>query len=350
MSLAPARVLIVMLGRGRGGIEQAALDQARLLKASGHAVKLVLSRNAAIAMDADAVDAAALRQAGRYDFFAAWRVREIAREFAADVILCNGRRAFALTGLARAPRVLVAHNYLKPDRWRRADAVITVSAALRDIALANGVAAHKAFAVPNAIATPEAAPARAPFKNPPIIGAFGRHVPKKGFQVLLDALAQLRSRGVDFRAVTGGDGELRETLMKHADDAGLGDVVSFPGWVDDKAAFFADCDIFCIPSLHEPFGIIVLEALAAGAPLIVARSEGPSEILDGAASALLVETGDPASLAAAIEYALANEPDMRERARRGFDLVKNNYADSAVAARLSDAVNQIADRVQKSAP
>ena len=60
---------------------------------------------------------------------------------------------------------------------------------------------------------------------------------------------------------------------------GLAGCAGFPGWVDDKPAFFAGIDVFCLPSHHEPFGIVLIEAMAQAMPIVATDSEGPSEIL-----------------------------------------------------------------------
>ncbi len=341
----PAGAVIVMLSRGLGGIEQAALDQADMLRRRGFPTLIAVSRGAPIAPLARAAGhhVAELRQAGAYDLLAAWKLRRIVDEFGASIVLCHGARGLQLLYLARpksARLVAMGHNY-KAQVWRRADAAIVVSEDIKRHAVRHGLAAARVYVIPNAAEVPHERPPRSPLRTPPAIGGLGRFVKKKGFHVLLDALAILKRRNLAFRAVIGGDGEEGPALAAQAKRLGLGDRVSFPGWVRDKAAFFADIDIFCISSLHEPFGIVILEAFAAGVPLVATRSEGPSAIVSPGETGLLVPKNDAEALADAIAEMVARPESASARAEAAFEAVRSMYAKPAVAARLTATLQSI---------
>ena len=107
----------------------------------------------------------------------------------------------------------------------------------------------------------------------------GRFVAKKGFDVFIAALGRLRSQGVPFRAVLAGDGPERGGARTARGRTRPCRSIGLPGWVDDKRTFFAGVDVFCLPSHHEPFGIVLIEAMAQAMPIVSTDSEGPSEIL-----------------------------------------------------------------------
>lgn len=138
--------------------------------------------------------------------------------------------------------------------------------------------------------------------------------PRKGASVLLEAFARLHARHPDLELVMAGDGPLRARLQRQA----RGLPVRFPGRVaePDKPALFASSDIFCSPALGpESFGIVLLEAMAAGVPAVGAANPGYRTVLGGWGEELLVPPGCPRSLAERLEQLLA-EPERRQRLGR----------------------------------
>lgn len=133
----------------------------------------------------------------------------------------------------------------------------------------------------------------------------GRLMPKKGFDVLLNALARLRDRGKTTRLVLIGDGPEREHLEKQAGELALENLVEFRGSQTHSAVWQALCraKLAAVPSRLEPFGMAALEALAAGKPVVASRVGGLIDVLDGA-EAELVPPDDAEALARAMETML----------------------------------------------
>jgi glycosyltransferase involved in cell wall biosynthesis len=183
---------------------------------------------------------------------------------------------------------------------------------------------------------------RRDWRNPPVIGAMGRFVAKKGFDVFIAALGRLRSQGAAFRAVLAGDGPERLALRRLADQHGLQDVLTFPGWVDDKPTFFAGIDVFCLPSLHEPFGIVLIEAMAQGLPIVATDSEGPSEILHDGIDGVLVPRGDAERLAEALDGLIADQQHANRLGANAHRHAQATFDLSCVATRLDVAVRHVA--------
>jgi glycosyltransferase involved in cell wall biosynthesis len=88
-----------------------------------------------------------------------------------------------------------------------------------------------------------------------------------------------------------------------------------------------------IPSLYEPFGVVALEALAGGAPLVAADTGGLAELVGGTGSALLFEPGNAAELADCIERVLTDPDVADDLVRRGLELIEASYSWDAIAAR-----------------
>ncbi len=335
------RIANVMLGRRLGGLEQAMLDYNDALSRTGHEVHAVIHPDAAIrpALERRGAVWHGLAHLGDWDPVAAARLRLLLQQLDASISIAHGNRAMRLLHRAGAdPLVAVLPNYKMTCRG--AAAVFYPTMDLRRYAQSQGVADERLYHIPSMVEVPPSPPPRA-WRRPPVIGAMGRFVAKKGFDVFIEALADLRASGADFRARLAGDGPERGALHRLAAARALQDVLELPGWVHDKPAFFASIDIFCLPSHHEPFGIVLLEAMAHALPIVATDSEGPAEILCDGTHGIVVPRGDPQRLADALRRLIA-EPDRAawlcdnayRRVREEFDLPR-------VAARLDLAVRHI---------
>lgn len=135
---------------------------------------------------------------------------------------------------------------------------------------------------------------------------------RKGFDVMLDALPALRARVPGVAYVIAGDGPDRARLEQKAEALGVADAVVFTGYVDEaeKAAHYRLADCFAMPSRGEGFGIVLLEAMACGVPVVASEADGSSEaVRDG----LLGPAVDPADLDAvvgAVAHAIEQPKDV----------------------------------------
>ncbi|MFW2334280.1 glycosyltransferase family 4 protein [Ilumatobacter sp.] len=182
-----------------------------------------------------------------------------------------------------------------------------------------------------------------------LVLAWGRVQYEKGFQVLARAVGSLRYRIGGLECTIAGRGSYLPELQSQVDVAGVGDIVELPGFVSDNelraATHRAGCIV--IPSLYEPFGIVALEALASGAPLVVADTGGLAELVGGTGSALLFEPGNAEHLADCIEQVLTDQELADELVERGHELLEATYSWEAIAART---LNVYGDAVAASGP
>jgi glycogen synthase len=154
-----------------------------------------------------------------------------------------------------------------------------------------------------------------PTSDPPIVLFAGRLIERKGVRDLLRALPLIKQRVPDVRLVLAGGepgrtpAELAQTWMPSSN--GPTSAVRFTGWLgrDALGRWYRRATVLAVPSRYEPFGLVVLEAMAAGLP-VVAAAGGPSEIIDHEQTGLLVPSRDPETLAAAI-IRLVADPDLR---------------------------------------
>lgn len=157
------------------------------------------------------------------------------------------------------------------------------------------------------------------------IGAIGRLVRQKGFDVLLAALARLGTE-IDWRCEIAGDGVLRRRLERRAAHLGLADRVRFLGHIEDPADFYAQQDVIISPSRYEGFGYVLAEAALAGLPVIATAVSSNPEIVEDGRTGILVPLDDEAAIAEAL-LQLSSRPNRLEelgeharlRARERFD-------------------------------
>ncbi|MCL6450543.1 MAG: glycosyltransferase family 4 protein [Acetobacteraceae bacterium] len=142
----------------------------------------------------------------------------------------------------------------------------------------------------------------------------GRLVPEKGVQVLLEALPQVLARQPRTKVVIAGTGPFEQHLRSRAEALGVDAHVYFTGYVDDltRRQLYQWADLAVYPSLYEPFGIVALEAMAAGVPVMVARTGGLAEIVEDGVDGLCVPPGRADALAQALLRFLA-DPGMAAR-------------------------------------
>jgi glycosyltransferase involved in cell wall biosynthesis len=324
-------ILNIMLGRGKGGIEQAALDYARGLRGAGAEVLSVLSPNASVlpAAQSHEIPYVALKNLGAWDRLSAWRLRRIARHYGADVVIAHGNRALCL-----------AHNY-QLKHFSKADAAFCIThQAMEAVEAAHPSLQGACYFIPNMIAAVDA-PARSAIASPPRIGAMGRMVAKKGFDVWLRALALLKERGVPFHATLAGEGEEKARLLALRDALGLHAHVTFAGWVESIDAFYAEMDVFCVPSHHEPFGIVMLEAMVRGLPVVSTANEGACEILADSQHGILTPLNDAYAMADALVYVLSDAEGMIHMGARARAHALETYSMKQRSADMVIALKRI---------
>ena len=141
----------------------------------------------------------------------------------------------------------------------------------------------------------------------PRIVAAGRLVEAKGFDLLIEAAELLSRQGSPVQMEIHGEGPLREALSRQIEAAGLSGRVSLPGHQPDAKALFERAHLCVVPSRREGFGNVVVEAMAAGVPVLAAACPGPAALIEHGRNGFLVEPGSSGALAQAMA-ALLGDP------------------------------------------
>jgi phosphatidylinositol alpha-mannosyltransferase len=175
----------------------------------------------------------------------------------------------------------------------------------------------------------------------------GRLERRKGAMTLLRAYDALCRQGIPIRLIVAGDGPERKMLEQFVFRRGVPEVV-FLGTVDDVEVprWYATCDIFCAPSLYaEGFGIVVVEAMASGRPIVAAANAGYKTLFSGEAACFLSLPGDDEMLCTKLKALIANEK-LRNRLGEWGRLEAQRYDSDALAPKFIAAYEKAIQQFQ----
>lgn len=246
-----------------------------------------------------------------------------------DVSNCLGA-AYTLVLRPPRPRLLLSLendpflHYALPVRLAlralmpRADVCVAMSASLRDAAAPLLRRARRVEVIAPGIdldrfnpgAVDRESVARLRDGATTVVGSVGRLTRQKGFDVLIDAMPELLSVHPEMRVLIVGEGRERSELEERARRHGVEHALVMPGYMADPRVAFAALDVFVAPSRHEGFGLVFLEAMAMGVPVVGTRVTGSVDAIQDGRTGILVAPEDPSALARAILGLLAN-PDRR---------------------------------------
>jgi glycosyltransferase involved in cell wall biosynthesis len=178
----------------------------------------------------------------------------------------------------------------------------------------------------------------------PVVGAISRLAWKKGVRYLLDAVPLLLESLPDARVVIVGDGPLRQDLEAQARSLGIEERVTFLGSRRDVLSVLPAFDVFALPSVIEGMSNALLEAMAAGRPIVATDVGGNSEVVVDGETGLLVPAADPGQMAGAI-LKLLQAPEMaQEMGAAGRRRVTLQYRVEVMARRIEELYESLLAR------
>jgi glycosyltransferase involved in cell wall biosynthesis len=172
----------------------------------------------------------------------------------------------------------------------------------------------------------------------PLVLFLGKLTPRKRVDVLIDAFASGTAAGAHL-VIAGNDMGSEAALVSRVHAQGISEQVTFAGLLaaESRLEALADADVVVYPSADEVFGLVPLEALLVGTPVVVADDSGCGEIIGQIGGGLVTPLGDPASLASAIRRILEAPDHWRRAAHEAAAQVRTRFSGAAVAEQL-DAV------------
>ncbi len=334
------RVFNIMMSRDLGGIQQAYLDYSEALKMHNHEVINISSMSAKINKLLQSNHT--LPNIGPWCIFSKIILEILIAFYKPEVIICNGNRAvnFARAfGRGKSIIIGVSHNY-SYKYLKKCDYVISLTNELKEHLIKHGIEEKRLLSLPNMIRIKQSYnPIN--YSSPIVIGTLGRFVNKKGFIYLIEAFSMLKKAGHNIVLLIGGDGEDRIILEKKVKELDLEKLVVFHGWVSDKDEFFKQIDIFCLPSIIEPFGIILLEAMEHSKPIVATLSGGPSEIITEGKNGLLANIESSQSLYDKLERVIIAPRMAHKLSSVAYSQLKEKYDIKIVSKKLSTILEDI---------
>ena len=223
--------------------------------------------------------------------------------------LSRGRSYFIKRALAERLVGAGAHTIAISENVKAFNKAIGVDPATVTV-IHNGVDPDRFAPAPGAIV--------AGLPDGPKIGFVGRIIRRKGLQYLVEAAPRILARVPEARFIVIGDGPRRRKIERQVNAAGLASSFVFLGYQQDTTAFYAAFDVIVVPSTFEPFGLVTIEAMATGRPVVASAVDGIAEIIEDNISGLLTPPGDSRQLADKILRLLLDPQlaaDIGDRAR-----------------------------------
>ena len=161
---------------------------------------------------------------------------------------------------------------------------------------------------------------------------------------MIQAIKKLSDRD-DFRLLVVGDGDLRDSYQSMVDSFGLGKKIIFVGYLSDNELpkYYSIADMFVLPSIDktEAFGIVYLEAMASGVPVIGSDLAGVRSVIDKKKNGLLVKPGSVDNLASMIQYLLKNPKEAKAMGKAGKEKVLERYTWEKIGYKLDNIFRSI---------
>jgi glycosyltransferase involved in cell wall biosynthesis len=177
-----------------------------------------------------------------------------------------------------------------------------------------------------------------------IVG-MGRLEPEKGFDKLIKAFHLVEKDCPGWKLLIVGEGSLRTELTRMTASLGLEDRIELPGRVSNPRSLFRQCDLFALSSESEGFGLVLVEAMSAGLPVVSFDCDfGPREIITAGVSGMLVPAGDVAALSGAIRT-LVKDDLLRTRLARGGLATVDRFAPHEIVNQWETMLRRAADHV-----
>jgi len=279
---------------------------------------------------------------------------------------CNlyGRLACLSTEISNLATVHVSlYDYVDTPSWLRraylliekatsplASIYICISDAMRDDFRSLGIRDEKLIVIQNGVDLEIFYPRESSANlydelrigsHRPVIGTAGRMVTEKGQIHLIEALPYLLDRWPELRCLMIGTGPLMDDLKKRVAALGLSETCIFPGVRMDMPDMYPLLDLFVLPSLREPFGLVLLEAMASNIPVIATAAGGPMDFIRSGVNGILVPPADPIKLAEQIDMMLSNPDRSRTFAKRGYETIKSSFDIRKTVRKIEDTYRSL---------
>lgn len=343
-----------------GGGEIWMLSAMSYLRARGHCVGLICRPGTKLEKMSKTENFSTFPVSIRGDFdpVTVWQFYRIIRSFRADVLLANMDKELRLAGLAGRffhrpvliPRrgvdyPLKNHPVYRLTYQKWADGIIANSKATKKSLLQNApwLPPKKIKVIYNGI-EPQRFRLHSDSlrrklkiaKGDFVFGFAGQLDERKGLHTLLPAFASLRKKQKRVKLLLAGEGPLQSTIERFIGKNELENSVYLLGFWENMPEFMANIDTLILPSLWEGFGIVLIEAMAAGKPVIATRTSNIPEVVPDRKVGLLVQKQDANQLTAVMEKLVAEPEAAAEMGRQGRKWVEKKFTAERMTSELEN--------------
>lgn len=323
------------------------------LSSRGHQNELLCDPNGPLWREAQRIEIITfpLKVRNDLDVRAVFSLRRLIRKEKYDIVHCHTSRAQALSlwvgRVEPSVKWIVTRrmDYAVKRDWyhrhlynQRVDGVVAISQKIADLLAEAGVKREKIRVIHSGVDP-------APFQKAkvaesksalPVVGTVAVLEERKGHRFLLEAAALLKQQGYRLTYLFAGEGSQKALLKKTVLRLGLQEEVVFLGFVSDIPSFLSKVGIFVLPSLYEGLGVSVLEAMAAGKPVVATGVGGLPEVVEERVTGLLVPPGDSRALARAISRLISEKGLMEEMGDKGWKRIQRHFTMEQMAEKNED--------------
>ncbi len=345
------KIVNILSSKTFGGVEQAFLNYNSLLSSSNHEIFAIFNKNGKIR---DRLENFKNIKYLPSIFFKPhfllfpyfyFKIRKIKPDF----IIVQSRKVLSLFAkigkVLNIPVIVVAHGD-KIKFLNKADYIFAITQSQKDNFIKNGFKNDKIFIIPNFINEKVEFKEFENFLNPIVFGTMSRFEASKGLNILIEACKILKDKKINFKVRIAGSPEKQYTqeykkILNLIEKYNLKDNIHFIGWIQDKKDFYNNIDIFVLSSIHESFGIVLLEAMMYSKPIISSLADGPKEIFKHDKNSLTFEVGDYKKLSELMIKILNDKNLAKKSAKDNYDLVNEKYTLEYIRSKVNNILSSI---------
>lgn len=345
------KIVNILSSKRFGGVEQAFLNYNNALSIGGHEIFAIFNKNGKVRDKIGKIDNVKYLPSiffkphfllFPYFYFKIKKIKP-------DVILIQSRKTLLLFTkigkLLNIPVVAMTHGD-KVKYFDKADYIISTTQHQKDNLVENGFDEKNIFVIPNLINERVEYKEFVDFSNPPVFGVMSRFEPAKGLSILVEACKILKEKDIDFKVKIGGSPEQKYLneyckILKLIEKYRLEKNIEFLGWVDNKEDFYRNIDIFVLSSIHEAFGIVLLEAMVYSKPIISSLAEGPTEIFKDSKNDFTFAIGDYKKLSELMIKILNNKELAKQIVKDNYELVNGKYTLNCISEKINSILSKI---------
>ena len=348
------QILNIMLGKGKGGLESVFVSHTRLLSTAGYENAALCHTKSPYIEDLKKINIPVFSMpSSKANPFSWMSLIKTIKDFQPDVLCLHGNRAvcFATSRFLKLfinpfPKLIATAHNDRNKKFYKLDGVFSITQVLKDNLINHfNIPSEKIFLCSNAVPFPKNDSSSSYQSHSPVrIGFCGRFHPVKGLDLLLEACQKMQEQKINFELLVAGDGPLTKDYQRLVRAKSLTEKVHFLGWINDKAHFFDQIDVLCMPSRSEAQSLSLLEALSYAKPVIVSACPGMLEVINNSNCALTFPVEDSEALCEKLSILIQNEQMRAAFSKNAYQLFLAKYNEDVQKENLKSGIDAVCQK------